>query len=82
VFSSDSASGHIAEPKFIFASCAPRPASEVFPPHDLRRNFITAAESADISPLALKALVATRSGRTSPPATSDVAGTFGDRRNE
>lgn len=56
VFPSDSKNGHIAEPKFplteVAIACGVRVSA-----HDLRRTFITIAESADISPLALKALV-------------------------
>jgi integrase len=56
VFPATSASGHIEEPKFPLAQV--RAASGVqVSAHDLRRTFVTVAESADISPLALKALV-------------------------
>lgn len=56
VFPADSKTGYIAEPKFAFyliwKACGVRVS-----PHDLRRTFLTVAESVDISPLALKALV-------------------------
>jgi integrase len=56
VFPANSASGHIEEPKFalaqVAAACGVRVAV-----HDLRRTFVTVAESCDISPFALKALV-------------------------
>ena len=56
VFPSDSKSKHISEPKSPLAqvreACGVRVSA-----HDLRRTYITAAESADIAPLALKALV-------------------------
>ena len=56
IFPSNSASGHVEEPKFplrlVAASCGIEISA-----HDLRRTFITIAESTDISPLALKALV-------------------------
>jgi integrase len=56
VFPANSLSGHIEEPKFplarVFASTGIK-----ISVHDLRRTFITIAESTDISPLALKALV-------------------------
>jgi integrase len=56
VFVADSESGHIAEPKFPLRLVAEATDVRVSV-HDLRRTFITVAESADISPLALKALV-------------------------
>jgi integrase len=56
IFPANSKTGYIAEPKFAFdlisKSCGLRVS-----PHDLRRTFLTVAESTDISPLALKALV-------------------------
>lgn len=56
VFPSASKSGHIAEPKFPLAQV--REATGIrISAHDLRRTYITAAESADISPIALRALV-------------------------
>jgi integrase len=55
VFPANSASGHIEEPKFaldqVASACGVKVSS-----HDLRRSYITAAESCDISPLALKSL--------------------------
>ena len=56
VFGADSKSGHIEEPKFAFAQIAEQTGIRVSP-HDLRRTFVTVAESCDISPLALKGLV-------------------------
>jgi integrase len=56
VFPSPSRAGYIAEPKFPLALIAQATDIKVSA-HDLRRTFITIAESADISPLALKALV-------------------------
>ena len=50
------ASGHIAEPKFPLNQVALATGIKVSA-HDLRRTYITEAESCDISPLALKALV-------------------------
>jgi integrase len=56
VFPSPSASGFIQSPKFYFAQIADATGIRVSP-HDLRRTFITIAESCDISPFALRALV-------------------------
>ena len=56
VFGSDSRSGHMEEPKFAFDEVA-RATGIVISSHDLRRTHITVAEGADISPMALKALV-------------------------
>ena len=56
VFPADSRSGHIAEPKFPLRLVA-KATGIAISVHDLRRTFITVAESSDISPLALKALV-------------------------
>ena len=56
IFPSNSASGHVEEPKFPLRLVAAACGIEISA-HDLRRTFITIAESADISPLALKALV-------------------------
>jgi len=56
VFGADSKSGHIEEPKFPMQQIA-KATGIAASPHDLRRTFITVAEGADISPLALKALV-------------------------
>jgi integrase len=56
VFPSDAKSGHIEEPKFPLAQVAKACGVQISA-HDLRRTFITVAESCDISPLALKALV-------------------------
>ena len=56
VFPSSGKNGHLAEPKFPLRQVAEVSGIEVSA-HDLRRTFITVAESTDISPLALKALV-------------------------
>jgi integrase len=56
VFPANSRAGHIVEPKFPLDLVAKATGVRVSV-HDLRRTFITAAESADISPIALKALV-------------------------
>jgi integrase len=56
VFPSNSKSGFIEEPKFPLSAVAAA-TGIVVSAHDLRRTFITIAESSDISPLALKALV-------------------------
>ena len=62
VFFATSASGHIEEPKFfleqVAAACGVRVSV-----HDLRRTYITVAESCDISPTALRALVNHSLGR-------------------
>jgi integrase len=56
VFPANGASGHIQEPKFplnlVAEACGVRVSA-----HDLRRTYVTVAESADISPTALRALV-------------------------
>jgi integrase len=62
VFPADSKSGHIEEPAFPLDQVAAATGTRVSP-HDLRRTFVTAAESADISPLALSALVNHSLGR-------------------
>jgi len=56
VFPANSKAGHLMEPKFPLELVAKASGIRVSV-HDLRRTFITAAESADISPIALKALV-------------------------
>jgi integrase len=56
VFGANSRSGHIEEPKFALKEVAEACGIAVSP-HDLRRTFVTVAESADISPIALKCLV-------------------------
>jgi integrase len=56
VFGADSKSGHIEEPKFPMQQIG-RATGIAVSVHDLRRTFVTIAEGADISPLALKALV-------------------------
>jgi integrase len=56
VFPSNSKAGHIVEPKFPLNLVALASGVRVSA-HDLRRTYITVAESTDISPIALKALV-------------------------
>ncbi len=57
VFPSDlSESGHIMEPKF-FLRLVEKECGVAVSVHDLRRTFITTAESTNIAPLELKALV-------------------------
>jgi integrase len=56
VFPSVGASGHISEPKFPLTQVAIATGIQISA-HDLRRTYITVAESCDISPTALKALV-------------------------
>jgi integrase len=56
VFPSDSEAGHLIEPKFPLTLVKEETGIHISA-HDLRRTFITIAESTDISPLALKALV-------------------------
>ena len=54
--STDSRSGHVTQPRNFFKQIQKR--SGIFvSSHDLRRSFITVAESSDISETALKALV-------------------------
>ena len=56
VFGSDSASGHLEEPKFAFHQIRKATGIRVSA-HDMRRTFETVAEATDISPMALKALI-------------------------
>ncbi|MCH7935949.1 MAG: integrase family protein [Proteobacteria bacterium] len=56
VFPSHGKSGHLEEPKSSLRIVAKKTGIEISP-HDLRRTFITTAESCDISYLALKMLV-------------------------
>ena len=56
VFPSNSKSGHIEEPKFALKQVSEACGVEISA-HDLRRTFMTAAESTDMSVMALKALV-------------------------
>src|SRR3954465_11309750 len=62
VFSAESKSGHIEEPAFPLKQIAAATGIRVSA-HDLRRTFVTTAESTDISPLALSALVNPSLGR-------------------
>lgn len=56
VFPSNSSAGYLAEPKFFLNQVALATGIKISA-HDLRRTYITIAESCDISPLALRALV-------------------------
>jgi integrase len=56
VFGADSRSGHVEEPREGFEKVASATGIRLSP-HDMRRTYVTVAESSDISPLALKALV-------------------------
>jgi integrase len=62
VFPAASRSGHIESPKFHFRQIAEATGIRVSP-HDCRRTFVTIAESCDISPFALRALVNHSLGR-------------------
>jgi integrase len=56
VFTAHSASGHLEEPRFFLDQVAAKTGIRVSA-HDLRRTYLTIAESCDISPIALRALV-------------------------
>ena len=56
VFSGNSKSGHLEEPKFHLGLVAKQTGIAISA-HDLRRTYVTTAESCDISPIALKALI-------------------------
>ena len=56
VFPANSSAGHVIDPKVSLQLVAQACGVEVSP-HDLRRSFISIAESCDISPIALKMLV-------------------------
>jgi integrase len=56
VFPGPNAKGCIAEPRFFFGQIA-KTSGILVSPHDLRRSFITVAESLDISMLALAAML-------------------------
>jgi integrase len=56
IFPANSKSGHLEEPKDAFHEIGQATGIKVSA-HDLRRTFLTVAESLDISPLAYKALV-------------------------
>jgi integrase len=62
VFPANSRSKHIEEPKFHLGQIAKASGIRVSA-HDLRRTFVTVAESCDISPIALRALVNHSLGR-------------------
>jgi integrase len=61
VFPAASRSGHLEEPKFalklVAGSCGVK-----ISPHDLRRSFLSVAESLDLSPYVLKSLVGHATG--------------------
>jgi len=73
VFPANSASGCIAEPKHP-CELIERATGIKISAHDLRRDFITAAENTDMSAFALKALV----DHTLPGETNDVSGGYMD----
>jgi integrase len=56
VFPANSKSGHVEEPRFFLDQVAATTGIRISC-HDLRRTYITIAESCDISPIALRALV-------------------------
>jgi integrase len=56
VFPASSKSGHVEEPRFFLDQVAAATGIRVSC-HDLRRTYLTIAESCDISPMALRALV-------------------------
>lgn len=56
VFPANSRSGHVEEPRFALEQVAQQTGVRISV-HDLRRTFVTHAEEADISVMALKALV-------------------------
>jgi len=62
VFGANSKSGHIEQPQFQLSLVAKATGIGVSL-HDLRRTFVTVAESCDISPMALKALINHALGR-------------------
>jgi integrase len=62
VFPANSATGHISEPKHPLSLVAEETGIEVSV-HDLRRDYITAAESTDVSVMAIKMLVDHSLGR-------------------
>lgn len=57
VFPANSKSGHIAEPNYPLGVLVAAATGIVVSAHDLRRDFVTAAENTDMSAYALKALV-------------------------
>jgi integrase len=70
IFPAASRSGHLEMPRYFLEQVATASGVKVTV-HDLRRSFITVAESCDISPIALKAL--TRRVPTSPLAMSRLS---------
>jgi integrase len=78
VFGSDGKTGHISGPGRALGEVAKATGIAVSP-HDLRRSFVTIAESADISYLSLKALVNHSIGGD---ITADYAGLTVERLRE
>ena len=56
IFHADSKSGHLEHPHYFLTQIAKETGVKISV-HDLRRGYITIAESCEISPIALKALV-------------------------
>ena len=89
VFPSNSKSGHIEEPKFALKIVTKTTGIEVSV-HDLRRTYVTVAESCDINAMALAALVNHSLGRSvtagyvvmSPERLRDPAQKVADRLKE
>lgn len=73
VFPANSSSGHISEPKHPLGLVAEASGIDVSI-HDLRRDFITAAESTEMSAFVMKALV----DHTLPMNSGDVTGGYVD----
>lgn len=69
VFHAASRSGHLEMPRYFLEQVAKASGVKVSV-HDLRRTYITIAESCDISPIALKTLVNHSQGGTSPATMS------------
>ena len=62
VFHADSKSGHLEHPHYFLTQIAKETGVKISV-HDLRSTYITIAESCEISPIALKALVNHSQGR-------------------
>jgi integrase len=73
VFPANSASGHVSEPKYPLGLIAEATGISISI-HDLRRDFVTAAQNALVSPFALKALV----DHILPVDSGDVSGGYMD----
>lgn len=72
VFPANSESGHLEEPKDAFYTIEQKTGVEASP-HDLRRTFETVAESCDLSPYSLKALI---NHRLPHQSQTDVTGGY------